>query len=389
MESIHEPYKRAWISNPINVKRFYEHWCESLFENETENVTGSKMLQKLVHLLQLPDHVVKNLETECGPKSLTCEGEVHTKSEKATDISEGVELMTLRIQKGELEKRKNDVNYKKFVYDRLKVQDYPERVCLGGVTNSQSKKISSKVKLSMLSDVLLTVQIFRPVQIVSNQKYRGVESLLVDQEVAVLGQQKLTQLRDSIGCVSDIAVPGDFSENPNFPPELRAEDLYKSGFFYINGVFYNDMRNTGNRDYSRQIRAWAETVEGVGPFTSKNMEDCQFMDLDLRLGYPYVYVHQGFCEHLIVFSDLRLCHPDDSQDICDYPMYLRTPRKQRIICMVCHIKTSRWVTFGNKRVPEDPFFFCENCFFKYNYTADGKKIGDFEAHLYFDRTAIF
>ncbi|XP_022254000.1 snRNA-activating protein complex subunit 3-like isoform X3 [Limulus polyphemus] len=345
MESVHEPDKRAWISNPVSVKRSYERWCESLFENETENVTGSKMLQKLVLLLQLPDHVVKTLETECGPKSLICEGEVHAQSEKVTEIPEEVELMTLRIQKGELEKRRSDVNYKKYVYDRLKVQDYPERVCLGGVTNSQSKKTSSKVKLGILSDVLLTVQIFRPVQNVSNQKYRGVESLL---------------------------------------------DLYKSGFFYINGVFYSDMRNTENRDYSSQIRAWAkETVEKIGPFTSKKMEDCQFMDLDLRLGYPYVYVHQGFCEHLIVFSDLRLCHPDDSQDICDYPMYLRTPRKQRIICMVCHIKTSRWVTFGNKRVPEDPFFFCENCFFKYNYTADGKKIGDFQAHLYFDRTAIF
>jgi len=36
-----------------------------------------------------------------------------------------------------------------------------------------------------------------------------------------------------------------------------------------------------------------------------NMQDCTFNDLRIRLGYPYVFVHQGDCEHMIVFKDIR------------------------------------------------------------------------------------
>ena len=35
------------------------------------------------------------------------------------------------------------------------------------------------------------------------------------------------------------------------------------------------------------------------------METTHFIDLTARLGQPYVYVHQGDCEHIVVLSDLR------------------------------------------------------------------------------------
>ena len=45
---------------------------------------------------------------------------------------------------------------------------------------------------------------------------------------------------------------------------------------------------------------------GLGLFTSKRMEDVVFDDLKIKLGYPYLYCHQGNCEHLLIFTDLRL-----------------------------------------------------------------------------------
>ena len=35
------------------------------------------------------------------------------------------------------------------------------------------------------------------------------------------------------------------------------------------------------------------------------MEETKFEDLKIKLGYPYVYTHQGNCEHLLIFRDLR------------------------------------------------------------------------------------
>lgn len=42
-----------------------------------------------------------------------------------------------------------------------------------------------------------------------------VEPLVLDQEYHVLGQQKLTDLRDKIVCAADHVAVGEFSDNPN------------------------------------------------------------------------------------------------------------------------------------------------------------------------------
>ncbi|KAH6920616.1 hypothetical protein HPB50_028396 [Hyalomma asiaticum] len=120
------------------------------------------------------------------------------------------------------------------------------------------------------------------------------------------------------------------------------------------------------------------------------MAETKLSDLKLRLGYPYVYVHQGYCEHLVVFSDMRVLHPHDSQHMSDYPMSLTTSFSwaKRVICMLCHQSSAKWVTYENERVPEDPFFFCDTCFRSYNYTSDNKKIGKFRASPFMDWSAV-
>ncbi|EEC17095.1 conserved hypothetical protein [Ixodes scapularis] len=119
------------------------------------------------------------------------------------------------------------------------------------------------------------------------------------------------------------------------------------------------------------------------------MDPARFVDLELRLGYPYVYLHQGHCEHLLVFSDLRMLHPDDSQNPHDYPLRLKSfPFGKRVLCMLCHTTIAKWVTYGNERVTDDPFFFCDVCFHSYNYTADNKKIGHFRAEPFLDWNAV-
>ncbi|EJW74214.1 hypothetical protein WUBG_14881, partial [Wuchereria bancrofti] len=56
-------------------------------------------------------------------------------------------------------------------------------------------------------------------------------------------------------------------------------------------------------------------------------------DLVCRLGYPYVYVHQGNCEHVFFFTDLRLM---DIQDYpIDFPQKLSDTSLENY-CITCH-----------------------------------------------------
>ena len=121
------------------------------------------------------------------------------------------------------------------------------------------------------------------------------------------------------------------------------------------------------------------------------MEETRFEDLTIQLGYPYLYFHQGNCEHLLVFKDVRLYDwridpsPNDS-DV--FPQLVGTVRKLNYFCNLCDLNSAKWMVFENNRLPSSPFFFCENCFFTFNYDKNKQKIGHFKAYPYVDNSAI-
>ncbi|XP_062579566.1 snRNA-activating protein complex subunit 3-like [Saccostrea cucullata] len=167
------------------------------------------------------------------------------------------------------------------------------------------------------------------------------------------------------------------------------QDLYKSGFFYIEGCFYNDFRDSGAIDYSQVIRDWAkDPAREIGAMQTASMEDTSFLDLTLRLGQPYVYMHQGDCEHLIVFSDIRILSPQDTQDIREYPLVTHKRLKNQTKCRVCQMHASRWMAYNSEHAPEDPSFFCEQCFRSLHYDQHGNKIGNFQAFRFFDSNSV-
>lgn len=205
------------------------------------------------------------------------------------------------------------------------------------------------------------------------------------QEFLVLGSECLTELRDKIFCTADGMILGDHSDNPDQMSQSTAKEECKSGFFFIEGVFYNDRRDPLSRDYSRVIIDWAKDPQrrkcpGLGLFTSKRMEDVVFEDLKIKLGYPYLYCHQGNCEHVMIFTDLRLLDVDDEPNENEYPLQVFKHRGKRLRCRVCDVYTARWVTVNDTLACEDPCFFCATCFKGLHYTPNGEKICDFQAY---------
>ncbi|GKA05771.1 snRNA-activating protein complex subunit isoform X1, partial [Tanacetum coccineum] len=133
-----------------------------------------------------------------------------------------------------------------------------------------------------------------------------------NQEILVLGQQFLTELRDKMYCLSDEIMKTANKYDP-------------SGYFLIEDIFYNDLREAGAIDYSKPILDLAlESLykrltgkvgvyhicslldfskekeflgSGSGPqmpqFKARLMQKTRFCDINFRLGAGYLYCHQG------------------------------------------------------------------------------------------------
>lgn len=68
--------------------------------------------------------------------------------------------------------------------------------------------------------------------------------MIMEQRIEILGSNTLSELRDAIGCPQDMVFLGDFSEALDLPDvHVPARALYPSSYFFIEGVFYDDLRN--------------------------------------------------------------------------------------------------------------------------------------------------
>lgn len=72
----------------------------------------------------------------------------------------------------------------------------------------------------------------------------------------------------------------------------------------------------------------------IGPYNVRDIAETRVVDLTLRLGQPYLYQHQGVCEHLLIFSDLRLLTPSDEQSVGEYPIRVFDNIHQ-VMCCTC------------------------------------------------------
>ncbi|XP_033750151.1 snRNA-activating protein complex subunit 3-like [Pecten maximus] len=375
-------------SEVIDVREFFEKWDSSVLpclgmDYSSQDPESDAIAKDMGVSID----TVMELNSVCGVDTLKNGDELPDMTLLKT-FPDDIDLMTVKMQKNEIMKRNTSSKYKQFVMKKLKYKTVQEKLSNFGNThpsNDSKPNIPSEYKIG--HDALLELSIHTAMCMGASQNIQP--KLGLDQKFQVLGSQRLSDLRDKISCVNDLAIAGDFSENPDDNSGFYAKDVYRSGFFYIEGVFYNDLREVDSRDYSRVIRKWAaEEGRGIGQMTTQNMDDAFFMDLKVRLGQPYLYMHQGNCEHIIIFNDIRLFHNDDLQDRREYPKLTYKRTYKRSICRVCEIHSSRWLTYNSKHAPDDPSFFCDQCFRALHYDKDGKKIGNFKAYKYFDKQAV-
>jgi len=193
------------------------------------------------------------------------------------------------------------------------------------------------------------------------------------QEFIVLGSQALTTLKDRIDCLSNKTLDG-----PHTP----------SSFFFIENKFYDDTRDRRAIRYSDTIISWVKQEErfkqpGLSHFERGVMQETKFEDLSIRLGSHYLFCHQGDCEHVFIFTDMRIKHDQDEQNSLAYatrPFQSKTRRRK---CCVCDLYPATYVTYGDKLASENPFFYCEECYRPLHYSYEGNLLyNDFQVYSY-------
>ncbi|KAJ4982377.1 hypothetical protein NE237_033214 [Protea cynaroides] len=271
----------------------------------------------------------------------------------------------------------------------------------GTISSSEKIEMKSLVPMTFVTKVKSSsiqecVAVSYPEVILCVEIYHSLKSGVKTQEFLVLERQTLTELRDSIYCPTDQVMQKAGQHDP-------------SGYFLIEDVFYNDLRDPSSINYSKPIFDWLQNCEeealekwecviaggsqqkkkallGKVPspdfphFVAVDMHKTHFYDLDFRFGVGYLYCHQGDCKHAIVIRDMRLIHPEDVQNQVAYPVLTFHWKNRLRKCSVCKIYLATKVTVDDRWAQENPCYFCKSCYYLLHYDETGNLLYEFTVY---------
>jgi hypothetical protein len=193
-----------------------------------------------------------------------------------------------------------------------------------------------------------------------------------------------------------------------------------------------DWANAKREEELRQpMRDDARTPDEASAFqqqyTAAKMEDTVWEDLKVRIGVPYLFCHQGNCEHRVIINDIRcaallVCcccavllwahHPiggvDDSSgsrrrktrgtrtrirfrpsrarfvarnapSATSIPHRTSCSHSRRVVLLTANNQQQqqpttidRYLTYNDELSPQNPCFFCEKCYAPFHYAYDSR-----------------
>jgi hypothetical protein len=202
------------------------------------------------------------------------------------------------------------------------------------------------------------------------------------QQISILGSSYLFDLKDKIYCVLD-----------------EIYNINQTSFFFIENVFYNDTRYgtlklLSNNILDNKIRKLDITSfktlaeedvlkgkikeENKFPYNKKlysnfeggeeiydecSMSDKTISEIPFRIGYPYLYRHVDYCDHMILLIDIRFL--DKYDKITDENKCLVTYQKKlkRRICDACEFYYAKIISINDRIGGNDNkvIFLCDQC----------------------------
>ncbi|KAI5478339.1 small nuclear RNA activating complex, polypeptide 3, 50kDa [Pseudohyphozyma bogoriensis] len=284
---------------------------------------------------------------------------------------------------------------------KTKIPDYNvlrQVIPSGNTTSAQHTPLPSV--RTPLSDLLYTIS-FHPIPRVPHRVPFNVKY----QTLHCLGSTTLWELRENVRAGGDtvpavIEDEGDSDDEgedwrrEKKRPKWSNERRIAGSVWGIEGVLYAD-QGAGKVDYSEMIldliesTTWdaldesrdspgAETgneldSDGFPSWTAgPSMQDTAIGSLDIKIGQPYWYMHQGNCEHVWTVDSIRRIHPSDpkvsspdSTSTHPYPIttYLsRGGTDSDAQCRLCDRGPGTIITLDDELAGESPTLLCVTCF---------------------------
>ncbi|VDM95411.1 unnamed protein product [Thelazia callipaeda] len=330
------------------------------------------------------------------------------------DIPNDTELETLKLKKRELDMfypiKKKPVgqfeNPRQHKLD-LKIRRNVQQSIFYGTTvlkygnyyeNEMKHHRNDGYGTSMLDDIVVTIVICKPHNKNLENSEKRTASFNPYWRFLVRGETTLLELHGLFRCTGDFGTVVDVGTTP----ELHQFDMfrYPSSFLFIHDTFYIAQSYAASEetlsqidwsklephiDISEPVRAWMQRKSrDFGPTNVKTLNEGKVRDLICRLGYPYVYVHQGNCEHIFFFTDLRLV---DARDYpFDFPHKLSDTSLENY-CITCHRRIADWIV-ENETFPVSPAHMCNRCYRSFHFVFSYRQGFDSRAFVYVDPSLL-
>ncbi|KAJ9057480.1 hypothetical protein DSO57_1022272 [Entomophthora muscae] len=259
--------------------------------------------------------------------------------------------------------------------------------------NGSSSKNKDAIKDVKEEEVIYEISIYPP----------GRPPEKKSQGFKFLGSQPLTDFRDAIYCQEDfLSYPSIEKEVENernvaafqanhapaiitFVPKPNQENTAtkktSSSYFFFENVFYIDRRSPSYVDYSIEVCRWNNDPElasdpPIKDLIKLDMSEHTFDQLELRVNQPYLFCHQGSCQHIVIVHSIRLVHPS-LDDLCsaNYPIKtFQSSYQMRMHCNTCKNNPAEYVVTNDIHGGTKAMFYCKTCHDLFHFSKDGKPI---------------
>lgn len=175
-------------------------------------------------------------------------------------------------------------------------------------------------------------------------------------EVVYNADEPLTRFVDHVPCTYlEACIP---NANKRAPTQ---------SFLYIEGVIYCDTR-FGDADCCAPVKKFLDERGKRTTVVDMVKARTKLRELKVKLGFPYVFLHNGSCEHLFIVRDVtKRAHLSGQEPF--KVVWKRAPRVRP--CDVCQVRYAEKFVFGDRLAESSPFHYCEQCYRRAHYDSNG------------------
>jgi len=220
------------------------------------------------------------------------------------------------------------------------------------------------------------------------------------QQISILGDGVLKQLKEKIYCVLD-EIQG---ETPSF---FFLEKVFYDDFFFVNGKYteplstkisqlklekltlkeYQNELNYGksndnndNKNVESKFNKYEKNLycdnnsllfNKSHSYESLNMNNVKIEDIPLRIAYPYIFRHIDSCDHVIILNDIRVMDKYDNFREKDEKAVVTYQKKlKRKKCDACQFYYAKFISINDivKGNVNNALFLCDYCLKKLHET---------------------